>query len=198
MGLEVITIDKLVWKEKIVFSSKFLNMVKTEYQDNNGETKHWLHCTRPNKASAVMIVPIVEFSGKHFLGMIKEYRIPIKDYEWGFPAGLINEGETAEQAVRRELEEETGLKVKRILSIGKPVFSTSGITDEAIQIAFVQCEKEIGEQKLGASEDIKLELVDRELARKLAQSEDKSMGAKAWTILHMMHFFSSMQWEDLK
>ena len=94
--------------------------------------------------------------------------------------------ETAEQAVRRELEEETGLKVKEIMSIGKPTYSSSGITDEAIQIAFVKCERDIGEQKLGASENITLELVDRNFAQMLVESKDMSVGAKAWTVLYMI------------
>lgn len=40
--------------------------------------------------------------------VISQYRPPLAAWSIEFPAGLIDEGETPEQAARRELEEETG------------------------------------------------------------------------------------------
>ncbi|NXL48433.1 NUDT5 pyrophosphatase, partial [Podilymbus podiceps] len=42
--------------------------------------------------------------------LVKQFRPPIKGYCLEFPAGLIEENETAESAALRELEEETGYK----------------------------------------------------------------------------------------
>ena len=57
-----------------------------------------------------MIVPY-HISKEKYL-MIQEFRIPIRDYEIGFPAGLIEENENIKDAINRELKEETGLEME--------------------------------------------------------------------------------------
>lgn len=42
---------------------------------------------------------------------------PFKGY-WALPGGFLNPDESAEQAARRELEEETGLKVEHLEQLG--------------------------------------------------------------------------------
>ena len=43
------------------------------------------------------------------------------DLLWQFPAGKLESGETAEQAVSREVKEETGVEVKVIKSLGERI-----------------------------------------------------------------------------
>jgi ADP-ribose pyrophosphatase len=45
--------------------------------------------------------------------LVKQFRLPAEDYLWEIPAGRIDEGETALQAAKRELQEETGYKARR-------------------------------------------------------------------------------------
>jgi len=59
--------------------------------------------------SAVMM-PIDE---KRRVLLVRQYRLPARRYMWELPAGRIDEGETALQAARRELVEETGLRAKK-------------------------------------------------------------------------------------
>jgi len=53
-------------------------------------------------------------------------------------AGMLEENETMEECIKRELYEETGLNVAKIKCIMKPSYSAVGISDIKTQIAFVE------------------------------------------------------------
>lgn len=59
--------------------------------------------------SAVMLP--VDQRGRVLL--VRQYRLPARRYLWELPAGRIDKGETALQAARRELIEETGYRARR-------------------------------------------------------------------------------------
>jgi ADP-ribose diphosphatase len=59
--------------------------------------------------SAVMM-PIDE---KRRVLLVKQYRLPARQYMWELPAGRVDEGETPLQAARRELVEETGYRARK-------------------------------------------------------------------------------------
>jgi ADP-ribose pyrophosphatase len=45
--------------------------------------------------------------------LVRQYRLPANQFLWELPAGKLDKGETAIQAAKRELIEETGLRAKR-------------------------------------------------------------------------------------
>ncbi len=59
--------------------------------------------------SAVMM-PVDD---KNRVMLVRQYRLPARQYLWELPAGRLDEGETPLQAAKRELGEETGLKAKK-------------------------------------------------------------------------------------
>lgn len=83
------------------------------------------------KNNAVTIVPITEDGN---LIITKEYRYPVNDYIYEFPAGLIDAGEDAKTAAIRELREETGLEVVEVLEELKGGYSSAGMTNELVSI----------------------------------------------------------------
>jgi ADP-ribose pyrophosphatase len=44
--------------------------------------------------------------------LVRQFRLPARQYLWELPAGRVDEDETTLQAARRELGEETGLRAK--------------------------------------------------------------------------------------
>ena len=44
--------------------------------------------------------------------LVRQYRLPARQYMWELPAGRLDPGETALQAARRELVEETGFRAR--------------------------------------------------------------------------------------
>lgn len=54
---------------------------------------------------------------KNKLLLVKRARVPFSGW-WDLPGGFIEKGETAEQALRRELKEETGLRASHIKFFG--------------------------------------------------------------------------------
>jgi len=61
-----------------------------------------------HRGSAVMM-PVDE--RKRIL-LVRQYRLPARQYLWELPAGRLDEGETPLRAAKRELEEETGYRAK--------------------------------------------------------------------------------------
>lgn len=166
-------------KKIIKESSKFLNFIETKYKDKEGTINFWNWVQRPDDINAVMVVAICEKK----LVAIQEYRIPLDKVVWALPAGLVNKGELPEIAAARELEEETGLGIKRILRRASPlVYNSPGLTDEAIHIIFVEAKGKISSSKLDTSEDIKPVLLDRNQVKKLLENEKEEITAKTYLI----------------
>lgn len=108
---------------------KFLEMVTTE--------SGWEYVTRVNCAGAVIV--LVYHKDKDRYLMVEQYRPPVgcRVLEW--PAGLVDEGETPLEAVKRELYEETGVRVDSadLMYLGR-MYTGVGITDEEVDIFAVE------------------------------------------------------------
>jgi ADP-ribose pyrophosphatase len=64
-------------------------------------TEHEVEIVR--HAPSVVLIPVAN-DGR--VVIVKQYRAPLDRDTWEFPAGRLNEGESAEDAARRECEEE--------------------------------------------------------------------------------------------
>lgn len=59
---------------------------------------------------SAVILPVED--GRRIL-LVRQYRLPARQYLWELPAGRVDEGETPRKAARRELSEETGYRAKK-------------------------------------------------------------------------------------
>lgn len=168
-----------------------LNLFRAHYEDRHGDPKAWIFASRqdpPRLVSeewdipdAVVIVPY--HLDRRQLVIIEEFRVAIGGYQYGFPAGLVDAGETIEATCRRELLEETGLGLRRILRQSPPVLSSSGITDETVAMVFVECDGTPSNQANEGSEDIRTLFIDRQQARAICARADRRMDVKTWIVL---------------
>ena len=176
---------------KKITNYRFLNLFAARYTDQRGVPKEWIYASRSSldnpmsdvntEPDAVVIVPFhVE---KQKLVIIKEFRVALGGYQYGFPAGLVDKGETIEQAGKRELFEETGLLMERVLKISPPIYSSSGLTDESVSLLFVDCSGEPTCQFNEASEEIDVLFFSQKEARNLLQERNLKFDVKTWIIL---------------
>jgi len=86
------------------------------------------------KTSGVSIVATMNDK----LLLLHEFRMGVNKHIYNLCAGMLEENETMEECIKRELYEETGLNVAKIKCIMKPSYSAVGISDIKTQIAFVE------------------------------------------------------------
>lgn len=143
--------------------------------------------THENKPDGVVIYGI---HGDKVV-LIRQYRYPIGDYIYEFPAGLVEPGEDMEQAAIRELYEETGLRLTPIPagSYGRPFFTTVGMTDESCGTVFGRCEGEPTSIHQEATEEIQVVLADREECRRILREENVAVQCAYM----LMHFIASQE-----
>jgi ADP-ribose pyrophosphatase len=173
---------------KKLTAEKWLNLFEVRYITRTGNDRSWQIASRQNEPKcltgnyhqpdAVVIVPIHTVRDK--MVIIREYRVTLDGFEYGFPAGLVDEGESVEQAARRELMEETGLAVSRFLKVSPPIYSSAGMTDESVAMVYVECEGEPSNSANTESELIEILFISPREALDLLYDKSLKFDAKSW------------------
>ncbi len=70
--------------------------------------------------------------------LCKEFRMGVNQFVYNLPAGHIEKGEDAETCARRELYEETGLSITKILDILPPSYAAPDFSDILSFTVFAQ------------------------------------------------------------
>ena len=86
--------------------------------------------------------------------VIKEWRVPVNDYIYAFPAGLCEPNEDIITTAKRELFEETGLEIQDILDILPPAYQSAGMSNEAVATVVCTVKGEITNKNTTKDEDI--------------------------------------------
>jgi ADP-ribose pyrophosphatase len=171
--------------------AKWLRLFKVAYHLDGRGNRTWVVASRSERPrcitgrfeapDAVMIVAYHVRASK--IVVTREYRVALAGYEYGFPAGLLESGESVENAARRELLEETGLTATRVVRTSPALFSSAGMTDESMSLAYVECDGEPSTEGNDASEIIEVLLLSPQEAGRLCGDPTLKFDAKAWLVL---------------
>lgn len=136
---------------------------------------------------AVCIVPLLP-DGSVLLE--REFRYPLNSWCVSLPAGLIDAGESLEEAVARELSEETGYRLRddiapAVRPLPQPGFSSTGLTEENVQVVFAQVEP-AGEARPDSAELIEPFTVARADLRAFLDANKLPIGTRCQLILELL------------
>ena len=181
-------------------NNRFLNLFKLDALTDSGRPFDYFFVSRRKEedlkllkrdisAEGVVIYPILKENPEKIV-LIRQYRYPLDDYLYELPAGLIDAGETPEDAAVREMKEETGLLFE-VYAEGnqayrRPFFMGAGFTDESCNAVFGYASGTISRKDMEDTESIQVLIVDKAEAARILKEEKVSLRA-AYLLMNFLH-----------
>lgn len=176
-------------------NSKFLNLYEMDAIATDGSDFNYYFASRRFDENIRIkthlmdpegvAVYAVDESGEKLL-VINQYRYPIDRYIYELPAGLIESGESVDEAAAREIKEETGLLFSPYTGgedvLRRPYVFAQGISDEVGVFSFGTVSGQISKDSQEASERIDAFWIDRQEAKRILREEVLSMRAQVMLV----------------
>jgi len=172
--------------------ARWMNLFNVSYIDKTGQTRSWQVVSRNpepkcitgryDTPDAVLMIPIHRTQEK--LVVLREYRVSLAGFQYEFPAGLIDSGESIEEASRRELMEETGLTLTRISRISPPLYNTAGLADESVALVYCECDGVPSNDQNQGTEVIEVCMLSPEDATDILADVSAKCDVKLWMELN--------------
>ena len=144
-----------------VHEGKFITRYDVDYVTAEGNPKTYEIISRnrniqtlddlQNRKPNAVVMILTDESGELIL-VNREYRMAMAQWIYNFPAGLIDPGESPEESARRELREETGLRIVRIDDVLDNSYSAVGFSNERNVCVFGIAEGEFHKSTSDAEE----------------------------------------------
>lgn len=176
--------------EKIekVYEGAYLDYYNVTYRNEDGQEKVYEMVSRDKQIdskeklydhSTDAVVMIVNDVSDEHVVLVKEFRLELGKTIFGFPAGLIDPGETAAECAVRELKEETGLDMVRVRDVLKGAFSAVGISNETTSCVIGTAAGNFSHHDT-AGEEIDAAWYSKEEVRRLIKTEHFGSWAQAY------------------
>ncbi|KYK57986.1 ADP-ribose pyrophosphatase [Drechmeria coniospora] len=141
--------------------ARWVKLTKITYRDPHGAVRTWESSERRTRPAGtdidgVGIIAILDKPTGKELILQKQYRPPIDKVTIEVPAGLMDAGETPEQAAVRELKEETGY-VGEAVEMSPVMFNDPGFCNTNLRMVHVRINMSLPE-----NQDPKPELEENE------------------------------------
>ncbi|KAF3763335.1 hypothetical protein M406DRAFT_262671 [Cryphonectria parasitica EP155] len=190
-----------------ITESKWVTLKRINFTDQTGKARTWESAVRKTRSAAAgvdavamgnILLPKPRTEGQPASTMLViQYRPPLDSWTVEWPAGLVDAGETAEQAARREFKEETGYEVSRVLSVSPPQAADPGMTNANMQLVMVEAEVptagggDMPAQRLDDGEHIQRVVIP--LAELYATLEEYSKKDRFIVAAKLFHFAAGME-----
>ncbi len=166
---------------KKVYSNRLIKVYE-DTLDLNGFKKIYTRLVRRNFST------IVPFVSDDKILTIKSYRHLVDSRQIEVPSGYIEDGESAEQAACRELEEETGFRAGRLVPVGSYTVDYSMIEQEGN--IFAAYDLKPGRKSHGRMEVIETEVIT------IAQLRRLLLEGKVLNAASLVALYKALDWHD--
>ena len=177
-------------------SGRYLKKYELVYENKAGNEKHYEivshhEITKPEDLGTMTsgISMVVIKDGCMLL--LKEFRMGVNREIYNLCAGMIEKDETIEACIQRELYEETGLSVKRIIDILPPSFAAVSISDIKNRLVILEAEGEFSDHT-SANEMIQAAFYNKKECEELLRTAEFSSRCQA-----MVYFFAKNAFDML-
>ncbi|CAJ0568303.1 unnamed protein product, partial [Mesorhabditis spiculigera] len=180
-----------LWDEQTVFEGRWLKTRQIRFRERHTKQEGiWQSAHRTTKPAncevdGVDIIAVLYKDNKKYFVLVKQYRIPMGGWCLEFPAGLIDEGETVEEAALRELTEETGYTATKVLNRSSGIQGLDpGLSDDSVQFVTVEIDgtdprNTNPSQNLQSEEAIEVLLVECDKILDFMKANEKNLHIEA-------------------